>query len=612
LCLSVAATVLAYLFVILLFRVDPNRYLLIRIMIASAIISGILLYSFQIHKDIIRHLSTFVIIKLIIISFLKSALLVAVVFAFWDDYYSYTVFSGVFDLLVTAFFLVCVRVGMVGAYYFIINSKTTHKSNALLYSTTATNLSIVTQLNNDPDSKYRIKGFLSTNKTKQGMLIFGQMIYYVNQSPEELKTLFTNLKIESVIFPSIAKFEQQKGNLVEFCIDNGVHMFISGELIDSDKVDGINKVEIKPIQIEDLLGRQEITVDIENISEEICGKSVMVTGAAGSIGSELCRQVASYGVRLLILYDNAETPLHNIQLELENSFPSVDIKYVLADVRSEQRAKAIIDRYKPSIIFHAAAYKHVPMIEANPCEGVLTNVHGTLNMAKRAMENGVRKFVMISTDKAVNPTNVMGATKRIAEMCIQSLNQYGKTEFITTRFGNVLGSNGSVIPLFKEQIAKGGPVTVTHPDIIRYFMTIPEACRLVLQAATMGHAGEILVFDMGEQVRIVDLARKMITLSGLKPDGDIKIEFTGLRPGEKLYEELLSSKENTIETNHEKIRIAKAEKVDINAFRKNVYELIDYALVVNIDATVKLMKSICKEYKSNNSEFEKFDGCGVK
>ncbi len=373
-----------------------------------------------------------------------------------------------------------------------------------------------------------------------------------------------------------------------------------------DHQTSIPQCQIKPVQIEDLLHRDEIQIDLHSIENEIQGKVVMITGAAGSIGSEIVRQVALFGARRLILFELAETALHELQLKMRRKFPNLDVKYILGDVRSKQRVKTVIEQYKPNIIFHAAAYKHVPMIEKNPCEGVMTNVWGTVNVAQRAIENGVEKFVMISTDKAVNPTSVMGATKRIAEMCVQSMNRQNKTAFITTRFGNVLGSNGSVIPLFRQQIAVGGPVTVTHPDITRYFMSIPEACSLVLQAATMGHAGEILVFDMGKPEKIVKLARKMIKLSGFEPDCDIKIEYIGLRPGEKLYEELFSSDED-MATSHKKINIAKCREINHDLIEKTIKRLALHARQTDVEATVRLMKLLVPEFISQNSEFEKLD-----
>ena len=340
----------------------------------------------------------------------------------------------------------------------------------------------------------------------------------------------------------------------------------------------------------------------------------MVTGAAGSIGSELCRQLATFGVKELILFDNAETPMHNLRLELEEKYPELSFIPVIGDVRLLARLDYAFRKWRPQVVFHAAAYKHVPLMEDNPCEAVLVNVAGSRNVADKCIEYDVEKMVMVSTDKAVNPTNIMGCTKRLAEIYVQSLGlaldqgqKSGKTKFVTTRFGNVLGSNGSVIPRFREQIAKGGPVTVTHPDITRFFMTIPEACRLVMEAATMSTGNQIFVFDMGESVKINDLARRMIQLAGFTPDEDIKIEYSGLRPGEKLYEEVLSDHENTLPTNHSRIRIAKVREYDYEDARTSAEELERLSREVEISDMVRLMKKIVPEFISKNSRFEELD-----
>ena len=340
----------------------------------------------------------------------------------------------------------------------------------------------------------------------------------------------------------------------------------------------------------------------------------MVTGAAGSIGSELCRQLATFGIKQLVLFDNSETPMHNIRLELEERYPELNFAPVIGDVRIPTRLDFVFRKYRPQVVFHAAAYKHVPLMEENPCEAVLANVAGSRNVADKCLEYDVEKMVMISTDKAVNPTNIMGCTKRLAEIYVQSLGlaieqgkQKGKTKFVTTRFGNVLGSNGSVIPRFREQIAKGGPVTVTHPEITRFFMTIPEACRLVMEAATMSTGNQIFVFDMGASVKIAHLAKRMIKLAGFTPDKEIKIEYTGLRPGEKLYEEVLSNTENTLPTSHDRIRIAKVREYDYDDASKAADELETLSRAVNNPDMVRLMKRTVPEFKSKNSKFEEYD-----
>lgn len=570
----------------------------------SAFFSIILILIFGQHKKIIRYFVIEDALKILAIASLKSCFVALVLHLNGSN--GFPIYSAVLDFLITTVAMISVRGLMIGLYYYIINNGKTDISNSLIYSTLGSNPDFVNRINKDTSSKYRIKGFLTTNPDKVGHVIHGQRVYYANTSEEKLKSVIKRNSISTVIFTSNKLFKRAQGNLVDFCMRNHISMCMVGEIQEIDEKTGLPQRQIKPIQIEDLLDREEIVVDTESISKEIKGRVVMVTGGAGSIGREISIQVALYGVKQLILFDIAETPLHNIQLEMTRLYPNVDVKFILGDVRSRQRVERIIEKYKPTIIFHAAAYKHVPMIEMNPCEGVMTNVWGTVNLAKRAIEGGVEKFVMVSTDKAVNPTNVMGASKRLAEMCVQSANSQNKTEFITTRFGNVLGSNGSVIPLFKEQIALGGPVTVTHPEIIRYFMSIPEACRLVLQAATMGHAGEILVFDMGSPEKIVDLARKMIKLSGFEPDVDIKIKYTGLRPGEKLYEELFSTGEEA-KTTHKKINIAKCRSVDIESVNSGVRRLAISARNMDIEQTVRIMKELVPEFKSKNSEFERFD-----
>ena len=353
---------------------------------------------------------------------------------------------------------------------------------------------------------------------------------------------------------------------------------------------------------------------MDEVIENFKDKTVMVTGAAGSIGSELCRQLASFGVKHLVLYDNAETPMHNLRLELEEKFPGLSFVPIIGDVRLLKRLDYAFRTWKPQVVFHAAAYKHVPLMEENPCEAVLVNVVGTRYVADKCLEFDVEKMVMVSTDKAVNPTNIMGCTKRLAEIYVQSMGlaieqklKVGKTKFVTTRFGNVLGSNGSVIPRFREQIAKGGPVTVTHPEITRFFMTIPEACRLVMEAATMSTGNQIFVFDMGESVKIDDLARKMIQLAGYTPDEDIKIEYTGLRPGEKLYEEVLSDHENTFPTNHRRIRIANVREYEFSHAVQVMDKLELFSRNVDIHTMICLMKTTVPEFISNNSKFEEID-----
>lgn len=602
--LSVSSTFVSSLFMLSLFNIAGKVNIMVTMVSVSALISAVLILLLALQKSIIRYFSIGDSLKIFSYAAIKSCLVVLVMYILGYD--SFVLHCGIVDLVLTAFLMIAVRVIMVAGYNYIVNSTDEEALNCFLYSTRGANPAFALKQNRDITSRYRIKGFLTTNKTKVGSNISGQKVYSVEQSDEQLKSLFVRNNIQSVIFTSYESLNLEKERLVNFCMQNHIVMHLVDQMTQVDEKTGTVQRQIKPIQIEDLLDREEIIIDTHKISDEIEGKVVMVTGAAGSIGSEISRQVASFGAKTLILFDAAETPLHNLSLELNSKFPDIHKVYVLGDVRSKHRVKAIMQTHNPSIVFHAAAYKHVPAIESNPCEGVLTNVWGSVNVAQRAIECGVKKFVMVSTDKAVNPTNVMGATKRIAEMCVQKMNRDVETEFITTRFGNVLGSNGSVIPIFKEQIAKGGPITVTDPNIIRYFMTIPEACRLVLQAATIGSGGEIMIFDMGKPEKIVDLARKMIQLSGLEPDVDIKIEFSGLRPGEKLYEELLSDEENK-KSSHEKIQIANSrvtEGIDLDSL---IVELARNARNVDIMETVRIMKKIVPEFKSKNSQFEILD-----
>jgi FlaA1/EpsC-like NDP-sugar epimerase len=376
------------------------------------------------------------------------------------------------------------------------------------------------------------------------------------------------------------------------------------ELSDTEIAD----MQLHEVSVEDLLPRQEIKVDMESVGALLKGRRVLVTGSAGSIGSELVRQIAAYKPAKMLLIDQAETPQHDIRLMMQKDFPGIDADVVVTSISRQRRMEAIFSTYRPDYVFHAAAYKHVPMMEDNPSEAVLNNIYGTKIIADFSVKYGVKKFVMVSTDKAVNPTNVMGCSKRICEIYVQSLNNTQQTtQFVTTRFGNVLGSNGSVIPLFREQIKAGGPVTVTDPRIVRFFMLIPEACKLVLEAGTKGHGGEIFVFDMGQPVKIADLAKRMIMLSGAK---NVKIEFTGLRPGEKLYEEVLNELEGTKPSFHDKIRIAEVRVYNYAEVSKAVDELVEISKQYDDMATVKKMKEIVPEYKSNNSIYEQLDEKG--
>ena len=429
----------------------------------------------------------------------------------------------------------------------------------------------------------------------------------------QIEALFTRYNVSDILFPNYETLKEESERLIPFCTSHNIKILVAPPI--DEAVDGnIPQSAIREVKIEDLLGRDEIKISMNEIIKNFADKTILVTGAAGSIGSELCRQLASFNIKKLVMFDNAETPMHYIRLELEDRYKDLDIIPIIGDVRQPNRLEYVFNSHKPQIVFHAAAYKHVPLMEENPCEATLVNVYGSRNVADMCIKHNADMMVMISTDKAVNPTNIMGCTKRLAEIYVQSLGSAitngeikGNTKFVTTRFGNVLGSNGSVIPRFREQIMTGGPVTVTHPDITRFFMTIPEACRLVMEAATMSSGNQIFVFDMGESVKIVKLAEKMIELAGFQVGRDIEIKFTGLRPGEKLYEEVLSNKENTIETNHKKIRIAKVRQYDYKEVVDRINSLRELAYNVDIMNMVKLMKDIVPEFKSQNSQFEELD-----
>lgn len=515
------------------------------------------------------------------------------------------------DLMICLVGMIGVRVAMILVYDWIVEHSNDRRKRVLVYGITDKSVALTTRL--FQSSHYRIVGFLTFGKKMSQYKISEHKVYYF-RNEDDFEKVVEMGNVNAVLFASEDEVKQEKERLLQYCGDHKPHPI---EVLVAPQVDVFNageKVKMRNIRIEDLLGRDEIEINKEEIYNNFHNKVVMVTGGAGSIGSEICRQMAELGVSKLVIFDMAETPLHEIRLELEKKYPQLDFVPFIGDVRSAKRLQVAFDRYKPEIVFHAAAYKHVPLMEENPCEAVLSNVLGSKNVADLCVSNGVDRLVMISTDKAVNPTNVMGCSKRLAEIYCQSLGvaiaqkrTQGNTKFVTTRFGNVLGSNGSVIPHFRKQIEQGGPVTVTHPKINRFFMTIPEACRLVMEAATMSEGNEIFVFEMGEPVLIADLAEKMIRLAGLVPNEDIKIQFTGLRPGEKLYEEVLSNEENTIPTDHHKIKIAKVREYDFGEVCGIYEELIEEAKSGNVMATVRRMKEIVPEFKSNNSIYEEID-----
>ncbi|GAB6122620.1 SDR family NAD(P)-dependent oxidoreductase [Dysgonomonas termitidis] len=573
-------------------------------MALTAIISIILFFLFRVYKTSIRFSRLRELNRIFFLLIVKCSLLSLIVIKQEFLSVKYSLICCILDLFISSFFMISFRVFIVSIYYSIVNWDDKQVNNVLIYGDNKNVPLLASLINNNDEVPYKVVGILSRIHRRKGFQVAGFQVYTWDGDLDKL-LLSVKRKITHIVFTNNADFNHESDKLVYSCMEHNIQMLMSGKIQLMNKQNLLQ--QIKNIEIEDLLQRDEITIDVKAVSSEVSEKVVLVTGAAGSIGCEISIQLAGFGVKELILLDIAETPLHNLELEMLKKFPKQSITFILCDVRSDTRIKDIFKQHKPNLVFHAAAYKHVPVIEEHPCEGVLTNIGGTINIARHSQFNNVEKFIMISTDKAVNPTSIMGATKRIAELCIQGMNNMFYTQFITVRFGNVLGSNGSVIPLFRQQIAYGGPVTVTHPDMIRYFMTIPEACRLVLQAATMGRGGEIFVFDMGEQVKIDNLARKMILLSGLIPDEDIKIEYTGLRPGEKLYEELLTDDESTQITKNQKIRIAKADRIDEKELKIKIIKLMKYAKRTEKVDTVRMMKLIVPEFKSSNSKFEAFD-----
>jgi FlaA1/EpsC-like NDP-sugar epimerase len=507
----------------------------------------------------------------------------------------------IIDALVTIFIMVSSRLA-IKAIYFENKNPEKQKTQVIIYGAGESGIITKRTLDRDAAVRYKVVGFVDDDEKKKGRSLEGAFIYPTSKLAELIK----ENEVESVII-SIQNLSPEKKNaVIDECLQLGVRVlnvppvakWINGEL-------SFN--QIKSINIEELLERDPIKLDSRLINEQLNNKTILITGAAGSIGSELARQCAKFNPALLVLLDQAESPLHELELEFNEKSILKKHEVVIGDVRNKERMHNVFNTFKPQIVFHAAAYKHVPMMENNPSESILTNILGTKTVADLAVEFKVEKFVMISTDKAVNPTNVMGASKRIAEIYTQSLGKISQTKFITTRFGNVLGSNGSVIPRFKKQIEEGGPITITHPDITRFFMTIPEACQLVLEAGCMGKGGEIFVFDMGQSVKIVDLARKMIKLSGLKEDRDIKIIYTGLRPGEKLFEELLASSENTLPTHHQQILVGKVREYEFAEVTQFINELISLFNTQDNTRIVSKMKDIVPEFVSNNSVFQTLD-----
>lgn len=477
--------------------------------------------------------------------------------------------------------------------------------HAFIYGVKEGGIGLAKQIKNSKPMKFKLMGFISDDAEIKHHHLMGTKVYAPDLNT--IRKMRNNNISTLLISPGAINVFRANKDFQDALLAEGIHIYMPT----TQEWNRNEQQQLKEVSIEDLLPRDEISIDMESVGSMLHGKRILITGSAGSIGSEMVRQIAKYSPAELILIDSAETPQHDIRLMMAKQFPEIKAETIVTTICSKSRMEHIFKTYLPDYVFHAAAYKHVPMMENNPCESIQNNVYGTKILADLAVKYGVKKFVMISTDKAVNPTNVMGCSKRICEIYVQSLNKAieegiinGKTQFVTTRFGNVLGSNGSVIPLFKKQIKAGGPVTVTDPRIIRYFMLIPEACKLVLEAGTKGNGGEIFVFDMGKPVKIADMAQRMINLSGAK---NVEIKYTGLRAGEKLYEEVLNEKESTKPSFHDKIRIANVREYDYTEVSKQIDDLIEKSKLYDEMLTVKIMKEIVPEYKSNNSIYEKLD-----
>ncbi|MFV8270517.1 polysaccharide biosynthesis protein [Flavobacterium sp. GT2N3] len=608
---------ISFLFTFLIFKGIGMNYI-------SANHSGILIFSFfgtnlfffwlfRTYSGIIRHSSNIDAVKL-----LFSQMSVLIVFLIGN--FLIEVFFNQKAFLNTALFINIVlsfcglflyRVVVKQTFELYLSEKNTNKLiRTIIYGTDANAISVANALKFETPSRFKIVGFVDKNNQNSSKRMLNLPILV---QKKKLPTLMRSIGAQSVIIADKSLSKEEQIVIVDQCLEYNYKVFTVPLISDWENQKEISQ-KVKTIQIEDLLERKPIVLDNKGISRELKDKVVLISGAAGSIGSEIVRQILVFNPKKIIILDQAETPLHHLKLETESISTTAKIRTVIGDVRNREAMDALFKTYRPHVVYHAAAYKHVPLMEENPCQAIFTNIKGTKNLADLSCRYNVKKFVMVSTDKAVNPSNVMGASKRIAEKYVQSLQLKdqmekgsGATKFITTRFGNVLGSNGSVVPLFTKQIAEGGPLTITHKDIIRYFMTIPEACQLVLEAGAMGNGGEIYIFDMGKPVKIIDLARKMIKLAGFIPEKDIKIQIVGLRPGEKLFEELLNDTSKSIPTHHAKIMIAQEIQEEFENLHTDIDQLISIANLFANESMVAQMKKIVPEFKSMNSAYEVLD-----
>ena len=611
--ISLCVSLIGVLGLLSIMHVYISGISVLKVGIASFVASILSFLTFKVYHGVIRHSTLRGLWRIGGVAITKSILMFILLHLLRADFNSsiYWV-GGITDCMLTIVLLITLRVFVINVYNSVLSQLGKKRKRVLVFGMDEDSVMIATSPNRQVFMQnYSIIGFLTFGSAKKNLRIAELPVYQIEDIDDLLRLIPRN-NLDGILFPNIKTVRREGDRLIHYCEQASLKPLVVPDM--EEVHEGGMKRSVREIRIEDLLGREEISINLGEIGLLLKDKTILVTGAAGSIGSEICRQLAHFPIKKLICLDAAETPMHDLRLELEEKYKELDFVPIIGDVRNPDRVDYVFRNWHPQVVFHAAAYKHVPLMEENPCEAVRTNVFGTRVIADAAVSYGVEKFVMISTDKAVNPTNIMGCSKRLAEIYVQSLSVAiskgalaGNTKFITTRFGNVLGSNGSVIPRFRDQIAKGGPVTVTHPDIIRYFMTIPEACRLVLEAAFMGKGNEIFVFDMGTPVKIADLARRMIELAGLVPDKDIEIQYTGLRPGEKLYEELLAIKENTLPTLNEKIYRAQVREYDFKEINELMDPLVHLAVCVDKVRTVKLMKEIVPEFKSKNSEYEALD-----
>ncbi len=586
----------------------PVRYAVI-----IAVNSAFFLF-YRTYSGIIRH-STFIDAVRLLVSTSTSFVTLLIINYAWRLAFGQKLYlsTGLFISYVISFLLLFLfRIMVKRIFEKYVNVGDQRKLiNTVIYGADANAISVANALRTEVPSRFKLRGFIDQyNQNKSSKTILNLPI--VNRR-RKIHVILRALKADALIIAEKGLSKEETIAIVDECLEYDFKVYTVPLVTDWEDFQQISK-KVKTFEIEDLLDRKPIKLHMDNISEQHKGKIVLITGGAGSIGSEITRQVIAFEPAMIIILDQAETPLHNLALEIESMVEKVNFRTVLADIRNKETIETVFATYQPQVVYHAAAYKHVPLIEDNPCQAVFTNIIGTKFLADLALQYQVERFVMVSTDKAVNPSNVMGASKRIAEKYVQSLQQYHRmhmgdrgTKFITTRFGNVLGSNGSIVPLFTKQIQEGGPLTITHPDIIRYFMTIPEACQLVLEAGTMGNGGEIYLFDMGEPVKIIDLAKKMIRLAGYTPDKEIKIKIIGLRPGEKLYEELLNDTSKSLPTHNDKILIAQDECDDYELINAAILDLKENAKSISNEDIVIRMKRMVPEFKSMNSVFQLLD-----